>query len=188
MSKNTGRFADYRPDTLTSPHQWEENKVKHRPSFTLGNVAILAFCIGISSVGSVQHLYPAQIPVRDNMKSLLALGSAATILMDSIVAVLLRNVHGCKAKQILSKWLSENVEKTAASYGRNAVVASISMSPALHGLEPYSTWKRLPDETLIEPFNNSQGIRIVVAGDRSQSTWFATDFRFGRGMRGDNRK
>jgi hypothetical protein len=139
----------------------------------------------ISSVGSVQHLYPPQMLIRDYMKSLSAQGSSATILMDPTVAALLKNVHGFQTKQSLAQWLSQNVEKTAESYWGNAVVASISASLAFQGLEPYATWKKLPGEALIKPFNQPQGIQVVVVGGKTQSTWFATDFRLGRGVQVD---
>ncbi len=140
----------------------------------------------ISSVGSVQHLYPPQMLIRDYMKSLSAQGSAATILMDPTVASLLKDVHGFKTKLSLAQWLSQNVEKTASSYWGNAVVASMSASLASQGLEPYATWKKLPGDALIKPFNSPQGIQIVVVGGKTQSTWFVTDFRLGRGAMIDN--
>jgi hypothetical protein len=136
----------------------------------------------ISSVGSVQHLYPAQMLMRDYMKSLSGLGSSATILMDPTVAGLLKNTHGFQSKMSLAQWLSQNIEKPASSYWGNSVVASISQALAAQGLEPYATWKSLPGDTLIKPFNNPRGIQIVVVGGKSQSTWFATDFRLGRGI------
>lgn len=142
----------------------------------------------ISSVGSVQHLYPAHMLIRDYMKSLSAQGSSATILMDPTVASLLKNAHGFQTKQSLSRWLSENVEKTAESYWGNAVVASISASLAYQGLEPYASWKKLPGGALIKPFNQTQAIQVVVVGGKTQSTWFATDFRLGRGVRIDDWK
>jgi hypothetical protein len=80
------------------------------------------------------------------------------------------------------------VEKTVESYWGNSVVASISASFAAQGLEPYSTWKKLPGNALIKPFNQPQGIQIVVVGGKTQSTWFATDFRLGRGVRIDDWK
>jgi hypothetical protein len=139
----------------------------------------------ISSVGSVQHMYPAQLLMRDYMKSLSGLGSAAAILMDPTVAGLLRESHGFTTKDRLSEWLARNIEKTAASFWGNAVAASISEPLALQGLEPYAAWRKLPGDTLIKPFSNPQGIRVIVVGGKSQSTWFATDFRFGRGIRVD---
>ena len=106
--------------------------------------------------------------------------------MDPTVAALLRDVHGFKTKAMLAQWLSQNVEKTAASYWGNAVTSSISASLAIQGLEPYKTWRQLPGETLIKPFNNPRAIQVVVVGGKSQSTWFATDFRLGRGVRVDD--
>jgi hypothetical protein len=35
---------------------------------------------------------------------------------------------------------------------------------------------------LIKPFSNARGVRIIVAGAGIQTTWFATDFRFGTGV------
>lgn len=136
----------------------------------------------ISSVGSVQHNYPPQMLIRDYMKSLSATGSAATIIMDPTVAELLHDVHGYPTKRDLGRWLSEHVSKPAASYWGNAVVSSINGSLALQGLEPYATWRELPGEALVQPFNNPRAIQILVVGGMTQSTWFATDFRLGRGV------
>ena len=105
---------------------------------------------------------------------------AATVL--STVAALLKDAHGFKTKQMLAQWLSQNVEKSAESYWGNSVVASISASMALQGLEPYATWKKLPGDSLIKPFNQSQAIQVIVVGGKTQSTWFVTDFRLGRGI------
>jgi len=136
----------------------------------------------ISSVGSVQHLYPAQMLMRDYMKALSAQGSGATILMDPTVAGLLKDVHGFKTKAMLSQWLSDNIEKNVASYWGNAVIASISQPLAAQGLEPYATWLKLSGDAVIKPFNNPRSIHEVVVGGKTQSTWFATDFRLGRGV------
>jgi hypothetical protein len=136
----------------------------------------------IASVGSVQHSYAPQNLIRDYMKSLTANGSGATILMDPTVAALLKNVHGFSTKAAFAQWLSQNVEKTAGSYWGNAVVTSMAGPLALQRLEPYATWKNLPPDTLIKPFYNAKAIQIVLVGGKTQSTWFATDFRLGRGV------
>ena len=136
----------------------------------------------IASVGSVQHLYPPQNLMRDYMQALTANGSGATILMDPTVAGLLKTVHGFETKAALAQWLSQNVQKTAASYWGNAVVASMAEPLALQGLEPYATWQKAPGDAMIKPFNNPRAIQIVLVGGKTQSTWFATDFRLGRGV------
>ena len=74
--------------------------------------------------------------------------------MDPTVAELLRDNHGFGTKDLLSKWLSENVEKT-----------------------PY------PSGAKVRPFSPA-GIKIVVTGGGIQTTWFVTDFMLGPGMLG----
>ena len=142
----------------------------------------------ISSVGSVQQAYPPHMLMRDYMKSLSANGSGATILMDPTVAALLKDAHGFKTKAALGEWLSQNIEKTVASYWGNAVAASMSEPLALQGLEPYATWRKLPGDAVIKPFVNPRGISVVVVGGKTQSTWFATDFRLARGVSVDEWK
>ena len=152
---------------------------------------IVTFGIGwsyISSVGSVQQSYPPHMLMRDYMTALSANGSGATILLDPTVAALLKDAHGFQSKAALGEWLSKNIQKTAASFWGNAVVASMMEPLALQGLEPYATWKKLPGESIIKPFTNPRGISIVVVGGKTQSTWFATDFRLGRGIRIDDWK
>jgi hypothetical protein len=136
----------------------------------------------ISSLGEVQSLYPANMLIRDYMRSLSALGSGATIFVDPTVARLLKNVQGYKTKEQFSEWLSQNVEKTIASYWGNGVITTSNTAFALQGLEPYASWRNAPGDSLIKPFNNPQAINIVVVGGDIQTTWFVTDFRVRRGV------
>ena len=62
------------------------------------------------------------------------------------------------------------------------MVSTFNASLALQGLEPYSSWMKLPGETLIKPFNNPKSIQVVAVGGTVQTTWFVTDFRLGRGV------
>jgi hypothetical protein len=140
----------------------------------------------ISSVGGSQNLYPTHYLMRDYMRSLTASGSAATILVDPTVAGLLKNAYGFKTKAQLSEWFSENVEKTAGSYWGNGVIQSTAVPLALQGLEPYASWRKLPEDTLIKPFTNPNAIRVVVTGGKIQTTWFVTDFGLRRGIKIDD--
>lgn len=140
----------------------------------------------VSSVGGSQSLYPTHFLIRDYMRSLSASGSAATILMDPTVAALLKDTHGFKTKAQLAEWFSQNVEKTAGSYWGNGVIQSTAVPFALQGLEPYASWKKLPDDTLIKPFTNPGAIRVVVTGGKVQTTWFVTDFGLRRGLKVDD--
>jgi hypothetical protein len=136
----------------------------------------------ISSVGEVQKSYAPQELIRDYMRALTAIGSTATIIVDPTVADLLKDVHGFESKAMLSEWLSQNVEKTSASYWGNGVVSTSNMSLAFQGLEPHASWLNVPGDTLIKPFNNPRAIQVLVVGGAIQTTWFVTDFRLGRGV------
>lgn len=136
----------------------------------------------IASVGASQSIYPTHFLMRDYMSSFCASGSAATIVMDPTVAGLLKDVHGFKSKAQLSEWFSQNVTKTAASYWGNGVIQSTAVPFALQGLEPYASWRKLPDDALIKPFTNPKAIHVVVAGGKVQTMWFVTDFSIRRGV------
>ncbi len=170
------------------PAGWEPLSVQMGFKRTDNVVSVGTGWSYISSLGEAQRNYPPQMLIRDYLKALSAYGSAATIIVDPSVAALLKDVHGFKTKEEFSQYLSQNVEKTAASYWGNGVIATSNTALAIQGLEPYATWKKLPGETLIKPFNNAKAIHVIVAGGKVQTTWFATDFRFGRGVLVDNWK
>jgi len=140
----------------------------------------------ISSVGGSQSLYPTHYLMRDYMSSLSASGSSATVMMDPTVATLLKETHGFKTKEQLSEWFSQNVEKTVASYWGNGVIQSTAVPLALQGLEPYASWRKLPDDVPIKPFTNSRAIHVVVVGGKVQTVWFVTDFGMRRGIKIDD--
>jgi hypothetical protein len=165
------------------PEGWDPLHVQMGLKRTDSAVTVGTGWTYISSVGEVQRSYPAQMLIRDYMRSLA--GQGATILMDPTVAALLKDTQGFKTKSELSQWLAQNVEKTVASYWGNGVIATFSYSMGLQGLEPYATWVKAPSDTLIKPFN-AKGIQVVVVGGKIQTTWYVTDFRLGRGVRVDS--
>jgi hypothetical protein len=164
------------------PAGWEPFHVQmgFKPADSVATVAI--GWTYISSVGEAQRNYSAHLLMRDYMRSLVCLGSSATIVMDPTVAALLKDTQGFQTKAALSQWFSENVEKTVGSLIGNGVATGMINGFAAQGLEPYVTWVKMPPETLIKPFNNPKGIQIVVTGGKIQTTWFVTDFRLGRGI------
>ena len=106
----------------------------------------------ISSVVMAVQDHPTHMIMADYMKAL-TMGSA-TVIMDPTVAELLKDSYGFKTKDQLSRWFSENVEKT-----------------------------QYPSGERIKPFQASR-IKIIVAGGGIQTTWFVTDFMMGPGMMG----
>jgi hypothetical protein len=106
----------------------------------------------ISSVIMAVQEYPVHMIMADYMKAL-TMGSA-TVIMDPTVAELLKDNYGFKTKDQLSKWFSENVEKT-----------------------------QYPSGEKIKPFQASN-VKIIVTGGGIQTTWFVTDFMMVPGMMG----
>ena len=104
----------------------------------------------ISSVFEAQREYPVYMWIGDYMKALTT--GSATIIMDPSVADLLKDTYGFKTKDQLSKWFSENVEKT-----------------------------QYPSGQKVKPFQESS-VNIIVTGGGGQTTWFVTDFMMRRGM------
>jgi hypothetical protein len=109
-------------------------------------------------------------------------------MMDPTVAGLLKDEHGFKTKAQLGEWLAQNVEVAAGTFWGNGVNATASSRMASQGLEPFATLRKVPPDKLIKPFTNAKAIQVVVAGGKIQTTWFVTDFRFGRGILIDNWK
>jgi hypothetical protein len=119
------------------------------------NDSVITVGIGwtyISSVVMAERDNPAHMVMAEQMKALTGMGSMATIIMDPSVAELLKDSHGFKTKDQLSKWFSENVEKSLYPSGEK-----------------------------IKPFNQASGIKILVTGGGIQTTWFVTDFMLGPG-------
>lgn len=132
----------------------------------------------ISSVGEALKEYPSHYLMRDYMRSLAGLGGG-TVIMDPTVAALLKESHGFKTKDDLSKWLADNVEKTVASFFGNGVVTTMFIPMAKQGLPPYADYLKMPGDTLIKPLN-ARSINILAVGGEIQTTWFVTDFSPGR--------
>lgn len=136
----------------------------------------------ISCVGEVETEYPPQYLVSDYMKALSTVGSAALLCADPLVAGMLHDHEGFGSKEKLAEWLSKNTKMPIRQFWGNGLATSIYSSLARQGLEPYKTWQTMPEDALIEPFNNPKAINTVVVGGQSNTIWFITDFRVGKGV------
>jgi len=136
----------------------------------------------ISCVGEVETDYPPQMLIRDYMKSLSGVGSAALLCADPLVARMLHDHQGFTSKEMLARWLSQNVRMPVQQYWGNGLVTSFYTNLGLQGLEPYATWQKIPPDSLIEPFTNPKAINTVVVGGQTNTIWFITDFRLGKGV------
>jgi hypothetical protein len=136
----------------------------------------------VSSAGEAMPQYPPQMLIRDYMKALSGQGGGATIFMDPLVAGMLHDYQKFATKEAFGQWLAANVKIPVAQFWGNGVVTTFSWTLGLQGLEPYATWQKIPQDQLIQPFNNPKGINTVVVGGKTQTTWFVTDFRLRSGV------
>jgi hypothetical protein len=104
------------------------------------------------------------------------LNSAATIIMDPLVARNLKENEGFKTKQDFCRWLSKNVKMPAGQYWKTDQIDMLVASEAYKGVEPYASWKKLPDDALIAPFTNPDNINIVVVGGEISPLWKTSNY------------
>jgi hypothetical protein len=105
------------------------------------------------------------------------LNSAATIIMDPLVARNLKENEGFNTKQDYCRWLSQNIKMPAGQYWTTDYIDMLVASEAYQGVEPYASWKKLPDDELIAPYHTPGGINIIVVGGETSPLWKASDYR-----------
>jgi len=126
-------------------------------------------CAASRTVGEEINLQLSVIP---------ALNSSATIILDPSVARNLKENEGFNTKQDYCRWLSENVKIPAGRYWATDYIDMLVASQAYQGVEPYASWKKAPDDTLIPHYHNPDNINIVVVGGETSPLWKTSDYRY----------
>jgi hypothetical protein len=106
------------------------------------------------------------------------LNSAATIIMDPLVARNLKENEGFNTKQDYCRWLSQNIKMKAGDYWKTDQIDMLVASEAYKGVEPYASWKKLPDDALIAPFTNPDNINIVVVGGGTSPLFKTSNYSY----------
>jgi hypothetical protein len=167
------------------PEGWEPLSVQFGYKRSDSVVTVATGWSYISCAGELVTTYPPQLIIRDYMKSLSGLGSTALLCADPLVAGILHS-QGFTSKEKLSGWLSKNVSIPARQFWGNGIITTGYTSLAAQGIEPFATWQKLPSEEMIVPFNDPKGISTVVVGGQTNTIWFITDFRAGKGVSVDS--
>lgn len=129
----------------------------------------------INSMGAANSIRPATEETAIMLKAFPALRSVATLIMDPLVAKGLKE-QGFQTKQDVARWLSENTKVPAGQYWGADVIYALMAPLARAGVEPYATWSKLPKDAPIAPYNDPNGINIIVVGGESNPLWLTTDF------------
>lgn len=104
------------------------------------------------------------------------LNSSATIIIDPLVAKNLKENEGYGTKQDFCRAITENVRMPAGVYWKTDHIDMLVASEAYKGVEPYASWKKVPDDELIAPYHNPDNINIIVIGGETGPFWKATDY------------
>jgi hypothetical protein len=131
----------------------------------------------INSMGAANCLRPATEETAIMLKALPALRSAATLVMDPLVAKGLKD-QGFHAKEDVTRWLSENVKVPAGQFRGADIIFAFIAPLARQGIEPYATWFKLPADELIAPYNDPSQMNIVIVGGETNPLWLTTDFTY----------
>jgi hypothetical protein len=106
------------------------------------------------------------------------LNSAATIVMDPLVARNLKENEGFKTKQDYCRWLSRNIKMPVGQYWKTDQIDMLVASEAYKGVEPYASWKKLPDDALIAPYQNPDNINIIVVGGETSPLFKTSNYSY----------
>jgi hypothetical protein len=110
------------------------------------------------------------------MQALPALYSSATLIFDPMVARNLKEYEGFKTAAEVSQWISENIRMPAKQFWDNDMIDMLVTPLAMSGVQPYASWKQLPDDAIIAPYHRPEKINVFVVGGETSPLWKIADF------------
>ena len=132
----------------------------------------------INSIGCAAHRSLAE-ELKREYAVIPPLGSRATIIIDPLVAANLKDNEGFETKADYCKHLSEFIQIPAGDYWKTDHIDMLVSSEAARGVEPFASWKKLPDDGLIAPFTNPENMNIIVVGGETSPLWKASEYGYG---------
>lgn len=101
--------------------------------------------------------------------------SGMSLLLDPIVANDL--VHeGFLSKESVSQYVYEKTLLPLSEFWQYHLVNGFSIPMGQKGIEPYATWLKQPEDTLINRYRSPEEISVLVVGGRTNDFWQAGDF------------
>jgi len=104
--------------------------------------------------------------------------SAATLILDPLVARSLKEIEGFQTPLDVAQWISENYKIPARQFWNYDIIDMLVKPLALHGVKPYADWLTVPDDALITPYNRADKINIIVVGGETSPVWKVADLGF----------
>jgi hypothetical protein len=106
------------------------------------------------------------------------LGSRATIVIDPLIAANLKDNEYFETKLDYCKHLCETIKIKAGDYWKTDHINMLLSPQAVKGLEPFATWKSLPQDMLIAPFFIPENINLVVVGGGTSPLWKVSEYGY----------
>ncbi len=106
------------------------------------------------------------------------LDSRATIIMDPLIAANLKNNEGFNTKMDYCRHLSRNLKISAGNFWKKDHIDMLVTPDANKGVEPFASWKALPDDALIAPFYIPENINLIVVGGETSPLWKASEYGY----------
>ncbi len=106
------------------------------------------------------------------------LNSRATIVVDPLIAANLKDNEGFATKLDYCRYLCEHIKIRAGDYWKTDHINMLLSGDAIKGVEPFATWKSLPDDALIAPFSVPENINILVVGGETSPLWKVSEYGY----------
>jgi hypothetical protein len=103
------------------------------------------------------------------------------VLCEPICAASLKE-QGYDTKEKLIDYLHKNSTQTAKEYRERNWSYLFEYGQALKGVEPFATWYKLPDDTVIPKFPHPDRIAIVVIGGQTDPVSQVANFSYTRSV------
>lgn len=104
--------------------------------------------------------------------------SAATLILDPLVARHLKENDGFQTKLDFCRWISANFKMPAGQFWATDLIDMMMAPVANQGVEPYASWKKLPPDALIAPYDKPENINVLVVGGETSPMWKVADFAY----------
>ena len=105
----------------------------------------------------------------------------ALLLCDPLCAASLHE-QGYDTKAKLIDYFYKHATQTAKEYRERNWSYLFEYGQALRGVEPFATWYKLPDDTVIPKFPHPERIAVVVIGGQTDPVSQVANFSYGRSI------
>ncbi len=156
---------------------WEPFHVQHEFRKEESTVSIFRGWVFVNSAGTASRRSIGE-EMCLNLSFIPPTNGAATIVMDPLIAKMLKNKDGFKTKQEYSRWLSENIKMPVERYWGFDHVDWMVTPLAIQGIEPFATFKKARPEELIAPYHDPNKISLVVVGGETNPLWQYSEYSY----------